>query len=104
MANITGLTVARNSFSNSVRDNGLLGENDKLVLYCSEETHSCITKAAEIIITLQEKGIASPSSTILDGNYCIKACIVNHKTIPSDLEEFISSLIRIGNKLCFNDK
>ncbi|WP_431165155.1 pyridoxal phosphate-dependent decarboxylase family protein [Tenacibaculum halocynthiae] len=49
MANITGLTVARNSHANSIREYGIQKNNKKLVVYCSEETHSCITKAAEII-------------------------------------------------------
>ncbi|WP_299133859.1 aminotransferase class V-fold PLP-dependent enzyme [uncultured Tenacibaculum sp.] len=49
MANITGLTVARNAHSNLIREHGIQKNSKKLVVYCSEETHSCITKAAEII-------------------------------------------------------
>ncbi|MHA7130433.1 pyridoxal phosphate-dependent decarboxylase family protein [Algoriphagus namhaensis] len=50
MANITALTVARNSFENRmIRQKGLKATPAQLVLYCSEETHSCIQKAAEII-------------------------------------------------------
>ena len=33
----------------------------------------------EILLQLQEKGISSPSSTILNGQYCIRVCIVNHR-------------------------
>ena len=50
MANITALTVARNSFQElNIRKTGLQGTAQKLLIYCSEETHSCIQKAAEII-------------------------------------------------------
>ncbi len=50
MANITALTVARNSFRDEkIRQNGLKAASAQLVLYCSLETHSCIQKAAEII-------------------------------------------------------
>ncbi len=50
MANITALTVARNSFGEEkIRRKGLKGASAQLVLYCSTETHSCIQKAAEII-------------------------------------------------------
>lgn len=50
MANITALTVARNSFGDEkIRSQGLKRASAQLVLYCSEETHSCIQKAAEII-------------------------------------------------------
>jgi aromatic-L-amino-acid/L-tryptophan decarboxylase len=50
MANITALTVARNSFRDEkIRQRGLKAASAQLVLYCSVETHSCIQKAAEII-------------------------------------------------------
>ncbi|WP_332911032.1 pyridoxal phosphate-dependent decarboxylase family protein [Algoriphagus boritolerans] len=50
MANITALTVARNSFRDEkIRTIGLKSASAQLVLYCSVETHSCIQKAAEII-------------------------------------------------------
>ncbi|GMQ31404.1 pyridoxal phosphate-dependent decarboxylase family protein [Algoriphagus confluentis] len=50
MANITALTVARNSFGEEqIRKKGLKAASAQLVLYCSVETHSCIQKAAEII-------------------------------------------------------
>ncbi|CAM1342991.1 pyridoxal phosphate-dependent decarboxylase family protein [Tenacibaculum amylolyticum] len=53
----------------------------------------------EIIIRLQEQGIASPSSTILKGNYCIRVCIVNHKTKKNDLDELFLWVIKIGNQI-----
>jgi|TARA_R100000365_G_C2747204_1_gene76932 glutamate/tyrosine decarboxylase-like PLP-dependent enzyme len=50
MANITALTVARNSFgSEKIRQKGLKAASAQLIIYCSVETHSCIQKAAEII-------------------------------------------------------
>lgn len=50
MANITALTVARNSFRDEkIRAKGLKAASAQLILYCSVETHSCIQKAAEII-------------------------------------------------------
>jgi glutamate/tyrosine decarboxylase-like PLP-dependent enzyme len=50
MANITALTVARNSFRDEkIRSKGLKGASAQLVVYCSVETHSCVLKAAEII-------------------------------------------------------
>lgn len=53
----------------------------------------------EILIQLQEKGIASPSSTILQGHYCIRVCIVNHRTKTADLDLLIAQTIEIGSKL-----
>ena len=50
MANITALTVARNSFGEEkIRQKGLKAASGQLLIYCSVETHSCIQKAAEII-------------------------------------------------------
>jgi glutamate/tyrosine decarboxylase-like PLP-dependent enzyme len=50
MANITALTVARNSFDEEkIRQKGLKAASGQLLIYCSVETHSCIQKAAEII-------------------------------------------------------
>ncbi len=50
IANLTGLLVARDYFTNqSVRKEGLQEYPDKLVLYASTETHSCIIRAADII-------------------------------------------------------
>lgn len=50
MANLTGLLVARDHCTNqSVREDGLKAYPEKLVLYASNETHSCINKAADVI-------------------------------------------------------
>lgn len=50
MANITALTVARNSYGEEkIRQRGLKAASGQLLIYCSVETHSCILKAAEII-------------------------------------------------------
>ncbi len=49
IANITGILVARNSFSTEkIRSKGLKAASGQLVMYTSTETHSCLQKAAEI--------------------------------------------------------
>ncbi|MDT3739807.1 MAG: aminotransferase class V-fold PLP-dependent enzyme [Candidatus Kapabacteria bacterium] len=50
----------------------------------------------EILIQLQEQGIASPSSTILSNKFAIRVCIVNHRTKVFDLDLLISETVRIG--------
>lgn len=50
MANLTGLTVARNAKAGfNVRQHGLLSSPSKMVLYGSSETHSSIQKAVELL-------------------------------------------------------
>jgi len=53
----------------------------------------------EILIRLQEEGIASPSSTILKGAYAIRVAIVNQRSRQSDFELLVKETIRIGNEL-----
>ena len=50
----------------------------------------------EILLQLQENGIASPSSTILNGKYCIRVCIVNHRTKNADLDLLLEKALEIG--------
>ena len=52
----------------------------------------------ELLVQLQEQGIASPSSTMLNGIFAIRVCIVNQRTRQSDLDLLISQSIRIGRE------
>jgi aromatic-L-amino-acid/L-tryptophan decarboxylase len=50
MANFTGLSVARSVMTDhQVRHTGLKAMNKQMVIYCSTETHSCVTKGIEIL-------------------------------------------------------
>jgi aromatic-L-amino-acid/L-tryptophan decarboxylase len=53
----------------------------------------------ELLIRLQESGIAAPSSTVLDGKFCIRAAIVNHRSRKDDFDQLIDTVLRIGNDL-----
>lgn len=46
MANLYGLTVARNSFNESIREKGV---EQQLTIYCSTETHNSVDKAIELL-------------------------------------------------------
>ncbi len=50
----------------------------------------------EIVIDIQESGIAAPSTTILDGELAIRAAIVNHRTDRSDIDALISAVLDFG--------
>jgi len=50
----------------------------------------------EILMRLQEQGIASPSSTVLHGKYAIRLAIVNHRSRNEDFETLIKETVRIG--------
>jgi aromatic-L-amino-acid/L-tryptophan decarboxylase len=52
----------------------------------------------EIVMTLQENGIASPSSTILNGKYAIRVAITNHRSIQEDFDILVDAVLMIGNE------
>jgi aromatic-L-amino-acid decarboxylase len=50
----------------------------------------------EIVIDIQESGIAAPSTTVLDGQLAIRAAIVNHRTDTCDIDALISAVLEFG--------
>lgn len=63
----------------------------------SAEELNAINK--ELLMRLQERGIAAPSYTMLNGNYVIRACITNHRTKKSDLELLVKKSVEIGREI-----
>jgi len=54
---------------------------------------------AEILMQLHERGIAAPSSTVLNGQFTIRVAICNHRSRRSDFEALVAGVIAIGNEL-----
>jgi glutamate/tyrosine decarboxylase-like PLP-dependent enzyme len=50
----------------------------------------------EIVMDIQESGIAAPSTTMLEGQLAIRAAIVNHRTDTCDLDALLAAVIRFG--------
>ncbi len=57
----------------------------------------------ELVIVLQESGIAAPSSTTLNGNVAIRAAIVNHRTTENDIDILLAAVLKFGNALTLNN-
>jgi glutamate/tyrosine decarboxylase-like PLP-dependent enzyme len=53
----------------------------------------------ELLLRLQERGIAVPSSTVLQGRLALRVCIVNHRTRRHDLDQLVDAVIRIGREI-----
>ena len=53
----------------------------------------------DIVVALQESGIAAPSTTVLDGHLAIRAAIVNHRTDTRDIDALISAVLEFGARL-----
>ncbi len=53
----------------------------------------------ELLMQMQEKGIAAPSFTLLDGKYVLRVAITNHRTRQSDLDAIVTATVAIGDAL-----
>jgi aromatic-L-amino-acid decarboxylase len=53
----------------------------------------------ELLMRMQETGVAAPSSTVLNGKYAIRVAITNHRTRRRHLDEMIAGTVEIGNNL-----
>jgi aromatic-L-amino-acid decarboxylase len=53
----------------------------------------------EIMLRLQETGVAAISDTTLSGQHCLRAAINNHRTEKSDLDLLVSELLKFGEKI-----
>jgi glutamate/tyrosine decarboxylase-like PLP-dependent enzyme len=54
---------------------------------------------AEILMLLQERGIAAPSSTELRGCFSIRVAICNHRSRRSDFDALVAAVKEIGQEL-----
>jgi aromatic-L-amino-acid decarboxylase len=54
---------------------------------------------AEILMRLQERGIAAPSSTMLRGRFSIRVAICNHRSRRSDFAALVSAVKAIGHEV-----
>ncbi|HXV73342.1 MAG TPA: hypothetical protein VD713_01300, partial [Sphingomonadales bacterium] len=52
-----------------------------------------------LLIEIQNRGVAVPSSTFLNGAFCLRVAIVNHRSRMEDFETLASSAEAIGAEL-----
>ncbi len=53
----------------------------------------------EILMQLHEQGIAAPSYTTLNGRYCLRIAIANHRSRQEDFDVLAKEVVRIGKEL-----
>jgi aromatic-L-amino-acid decarboxylase len=56
----------------------------------------------EMMLRLQESGIAAVSDTTVAGRHCLRVAICNHRTRREDLELLVAEVSRIGAELAAN--
>jgi glutamate/tyrosine decarboxylase-like PLP-dependent enzyme len=54
---------------------------------------------AEIVVAIQESGIAAPSSTTIGGKLAIRAAIFNHRTSQLEIDSLIEASLRFGRSI-----
>jgi glutamate/tyrosine decarboxylase-like PLP-dependent enzyme len=55
----------------------------------------------EILLRVQERGVAVPSATKLNGRFAIRCAIVNHRSKRADFRRLVDAVIAIGKELQF---
>ncbi len=53
----------------------------------------------EIVVRLQEEGIAAPSTTTIDGVLAIRAALFNHRSTTDDADALVDGVLKIAAKL-----
>ncbi len=53
----------------------------------------------EIVLRLQEMGIAAPSSTVIDGKFAIRVAHTNHRSRLEDFRCLIREVVKIGTEI-----
>jgi glutamate/tyrosine decarboxylase-like PLP-dependent enzyme len=56
----------------------------------------------QIVVELQEQGVAVLTGTVLKGKYVLRAANTNHRSRHEDFDVLISEVIRIGKELTVN--
>lgn len=52
-----------------------------------------------ILAELQERGIAAPSGTTVNGRFAIRAAITNHRSRDDDFDALVEGVVRLGREL-----
>jgi glutamate/tyrosine decarboxylase-like PLP-dependent enzyme len=63
----------------------------------SDEQLSALNK--EILMQLHEQGTAAPSYTTLQGRYCLRIAIANHRSRQEDFDLLAREVVRLGKEL-----
>jgi aromatic-L-amino-acid decarboxylase len=53
----------------------------------------------ELLMQLQESGIAVISSTMLDGRFALRAAITNHRSKREDFQILVDAVVKIGERV-----
>jgi aromatic-L-amino-acid/L-tryptophan decarboxylase len=58
----------------------------------------------ELLVRLQQSGIAVPSHTLLEGRYALRVAITNHRSRAADFDLLVSEVLRLGRTLAVHGR
>jgi aromatic-L-amino-acid/L-tryptophan decarboxylase len=64
---------------------------------CAEAELNALNK--ELLLRVQESGVAVPSSTILDGKFAMRVAITNHRSRREDFDALMAAVKEIGREI-----
>jgi glutamate/tyrosine decarboxylase-like PLP-dependent enzyme len=67
--------------------------------YCAGPAEQMDKLNAELLIALQESGLAAPSGTRIGQHFALRAAIVNHRTTRDDIDTLCQATLRLGDNL-----
>lgn len=53
----------------------------------------------DLVVALQESGLAAPSSTVLDARFAIRVALFNHRSAPQDIDVLLNATLALGRSL-----
>jgi len=54
---------------------------------------------AELLVRLQESGVAVPSNVRISGRFAIRVANTNYRTVQSDFDLLVESILKLGREL-----
>jgi glutamate/tyrosine decarboxylase-like PLP-dependent enzyme len=63
----------------------------------SGETSDAVNR--ELLMRIQERGIAVPSQTVIGGRFALRACIINHRSRAEDFRILVNAVEGIGDEV-----
>jgi hypothetical protein len=54
---------------------------------------------AELLIRLQESGVAVPSNAMLNGRYALRVANTNYRSTSEDFDLLVRETVRVGRRL-----
>ena len=63
------------------------------------DDHALDALNERLMVAIRRDGRAFPSNAVLGGRYCLRACLVNHRTEADDIDAVLDVVAELGARL-----